>query len=59
MNGRRSPLSLYDEELASMDIDVGSSVVNFDPVDAQGFIRINALRLKLAGVQRKKAAGII
>ena len=39
--GRSSPSSLYDQELASMDIEGG-----FDQTDSAGFIRINALRLK-------------
>jgi argininosuccinate synthase len=39
--GRQSPSSLYDRALASMDVEGG-----YDAVDARGFIRINALRLK-------------
>ncbi len=39
--GRESPTSLYDPEVASME-----KQGNYDPVDAQGFIRINALRLR-------------
>nr|NIM00050.1 argininosuccinate synthase [Acidobacteriota bacterium]NIO58427.1 argininosuccinate synthase [Acidobacteriota bacterium]NIQ29611.1 argininosuccinate synthase [Acidobacteriota bacterium]NIT10191.1 argininosuccinate synthase [Acidobacteriota bacterium] len=39
--GRESPSSLYDRELASMDVEGG-----YDQSDARGFIRINALRLK-------------
>jgi len=39
--GRTSPSSLYDEQLSSMDIAGG-----FDQQDSEGFIRINALRLK-------------
>jgi argininosuccinate synthase len=38
---RYSPSSLYDQELSSMDVEGG-----FDQTDAQGFIRINAIRLK-------------
>ena len=37
--GRTSPTSLYDAELASMDVEGG-----YDPTHAEGFIRINALR---------------
>jgi len=37
---RRSPSSLYDQELSSMDVAGG-----YDQTDAQGFIRINAIRL--------------
>ena len=39
--GRESHSSLYDRELSSMDVEGG-----YDQVDARGFIRINALRLK-------------
>ena len=37
---RESSSSLYDQELASMDIEGG-----FDQKDSAGFIRINAIRL--------------
>jgi len=39
--GRESPVSLYDQELSSMEIEGG-----YDATDAQGFININAIRLK-------------
>ncbi|MCF7886724.1 MAG: argininosuccinate synthase [Candidatus Marinimicrobia bacterium] len=39
--GRKSPTSLYDRELSSMDIEGG-----FDAEDSKGFININAIRLK-------------
>ena len=39
--GRKSPTSLYDQELSSMDVEGG-----FDAVDSRGFININAIRLK-------------
>ena len=39
--GRSSPSSLYDEELVSMDVEG-----EYDPRHAEGFIKINALRLK-------------
>jgi len=38
---RRSPSSLYDQALSSMDIEGG-----FDQTDSKGFIAINAIRLK-------------
>jgi argininosuccinate synthase len=38
---RHSPSSLYDQELSSMDVDGG-----FDQTHSEGFIRINAIRLK-------------
>lgn len=39
--GRESPISLYNQDLSSMDIEGG-----FDATDSQGFININAIRLK-------------
>ncbi|MEW6279117.1 MAG: argininosuccinate synthase [Candidatus Eremiobacterota bacterium] len=39
--GRESPTSLYDRDLSSMDVEGG-----FNPRDSEGFIRINAIRLK-------------
>ena len=38
--GRRSPNSLYDEDLATFETS------NYDQRDAEGFIKLNALRLK-------------
>jgi len=40
VTGRESPSSLYDKKLSSMDIEGG-----FDQQDAEGFIKINAIRL--------------
>ena len=48
--GRSSSSSLYDQELSSMDIEGG-----FNQEDSQGFIRINALRLKAHRVIVRKA----
>ncbi|KAM6901095.1 argininosuccinate synthase [Lycodopsis pacificus] len=39
--GRESPKSLYNKELVSMDVQG-----DYDPCDATGFIRINAVRLR-------------
>jgi argininosuccinate synthase len=39
--GRESPTSLYNQELSSMDQEGG-----FDATDSEGFININAIRLK-------------
>uniref|UniRef100_A0A665WE49 Argininosuccinate synthase n=2 Tax=Echeneis naucrates TaxID=173247 RepID=A0A665WE49_ECHNA len=39
--GRESPKSLYNEELVSMDVQG-----DYDPCDASGFIRVNAVRLR-------------
>jgi argininosuccinate synthase len=41
--GRKSFRSLYDPTIATMESDAG----RYDPDDATGFIRLNALRLKL------------
>ncbi|XP_067929140.1 argininosuccinate synthase-like [Watersipora subatra] len=41
IKARESPNSLYSEELVSMDVQG-----NYNPVDANGFIRCNALRLQ-------------
>jgi len=38
---RNSPVSLYDQDLSSMDVEGG-----FDATDSRGFININAIRLK-------------
>ena len=43
--GRESPSSLYDQELASMDVEGG-----YDQTDAQGFINLTALRLRAHNV---------
>jgi argininosuccinate synthase len=45
--GRRSPDSLYDERIATFEAD---SVYN--QRDAEGFIKLNALRLRLGGSSR-------
>lgn len=39
--GRKSPSSLYDQDLASMEIEG-----DFDPRHSEGFIRINSIRLR-------------
>src|SRR6202171_927160 len=41
--GRKSPKSLYDPQIATME----SGTSTYDQSDASGFIRLNALRLKL------------
>jgi argininosuccinate synthase len=48
VTGRSSPYSLYQPEVASMDLIGG-----YDQTDAKGFIKLNALRLT-AGNQTKK-----
>ena len=47
--GRHSPSSLYDKDLSSMDVEGG-----YDQTHAEGFIRINALRLKAHKVIMRK-----
>jgi argininosuccinate synthase len=43
--GRRSEVSLYDEDVATME---GGAEEAYNQDDATGFIRLNALRLKIA-----------
>lgn len=49
--GRKSPLSLYRPEIATMEADPTES---YRQEDAAGFIRLNALRLKVAAQVNKK-----
>ena len=42
--GRKSPKSLYDPQIATME---GDGATKYDQGDATGFIRLNALRLKV------------
>ena len=42
IEGRRSPNSLYSEDLSTFENDSGA----YDQRDAEGFIKINSLRLK-------------
>ncbi|MEK7820666.1 MAG: argininosuccinate synthase, partial [Pseudomonadota bacterium] len=49
VTGRRSPVSLYNQELVTFEAD---SVYN--QRDAEGFIKLNALRLRLAAVADRK-----
>lgn len=46
VRGRTSPNALYNPDLASMDIEGGGGDFDYNPADAAGFIRINAVRLK-------------
>ena len=50
--GRKSPVSLYNPHIATMEAD---SSETYDQNDATGFIRLNALRLKVAAEVRAKA----
>jgi argininosuccinate synthase len=51
--GRESPYSLYDQDLVTFE----EGAVAYDHRDAEGFIRLNALRLRTLG-QRKKKLGL-
>jgi argininosuccinate synthase len=48
--GRKSPNSLYDADIATME---GSASAAYNQSDASGFIRLNALRLKVAAAREK------
>jgi argininosuccinate synthase len=48
--GRSSPYSLYDRELVTFE----EGEVSYDHRDAEGFIRLNALRLRTLAQRRKK-----
>ena len=51
-SGRKSPVSLYNPHIATMEADPTKA---YNQDDATGFIRLNALRLKVAAqVHRKK-----
>lgn len=50
--GRESPCALYSADLASMDIEDGGAGLEYNPQDAQGFIRINAVRLRANRILR-------
>mmetsp|Transcript_18177 Transcript_18177/g.30145 ORF Transcript_18177/g.30145 Transcript_18177/m.30145 type:complete len:418 (+) Transcript_18177:99-1352(+) len=52
--GRKSNKSLYNADLASMDIEGGGDAFDYNPADAQGFIRINSVRLKTYAALRAK-----
>ena len=47
--GRRSPKSLYSDELVTFEDDRGA----YDQKDASGFIRLNALRLRTLAARRR------
>ena len=50
--GRKSPVSLYNPKIATMEAD---SAEAYNQDDATGFIRLNALQLKVAAEVRAKA----
>jgi len=53
--GRESPVALYSSDLASMDIEDGGNGLEYNPIDSQGFIRINAVRLRAHSILQKAA----
>ncbi|HOV05304.1 MAG TPA: argininosuccinate synthase, partial [Kaistiaceae bacterium] len=48
--GRKSPMSLYSDELVTFEDDRGA----YDQKDAEGFIRLNALRLRTLGMRKMR-----
>jgi argininosuccinate synthase len=50
--GRRSEFSLYDPELVTFEEDAV-----YDQRDAEGFIRLNALRLRVLARSRQRRQG--
>jgi argininosuccinate synthase len=54
VRGRSSPKALYNADLASMDIEGGGDAFDYNPADANGFIRINAVRLKTYAALRAR-----
>jgi argininosuccinate synthase len=49
--GRSSPFSLYSQDLVTFEDDQGA----YDQKDAQGFIKLNALRLRTLAMRKRKA----
>ena len=49
--GRESPLSLYDQDLVTFEEGSGG----YDQRDAAGFIRLNALRLRIAAKRNQRS----
>jgi len=54
VKSRTSPKSLYNSDLASMDIEGGGEILDYNPSDAEGFIHINSCRLKTFAALRNK-----
>ena len=52
--GRKSPKSLYDPQVATME---GGGAEAYNQSDATGFIRLNALRLKVRAAISEKPVG--
>src|SRR5487761_2545463 len=52
--GRSSPQSLYSQDLVTFEDDRGA----YDQVDAQGFIKLNALRLRLGAMAGRRGGAL-
>jgi argininosuccinate synthase len=50
VSGRRSKESLFDEKIATFEDDAGA----YDQQDAEGFIKLNALRMRIAANKGRK-----
>src|SRR5471032_2623174 len=50
VTGRSSPYSLYSQDLVTFEDDQGA----YDQKDAQGFIKLNALRLRTLAMRKRK-----
>jgi argininosuccinate synthase len=50
VTGRASPQSLYSSELVTFEDDQGA----YDQQDAEGFIKLNALRLRTLEMRNRK-----
>lgn len=50
ITGRESADSLFDQEIATFEDDAGA----YDQADAAGFIKLNALRLRIAAQKQRK-----
>ena len=54
VTGRKAPGSLYDEALVTFEEDQGA----YDQFDAQGFIKLNALRLRLGAMAGRRGGAL-
>jgi argininosuccinate synthase len=54
VTGRKSPKSLYSMKHVTFDEDQGA----YDQFDAQGFIKLNALRLRLGAMAGRKGGAL-
>jgi argininosuccinate synthase len=51
---RETPYSLYSQDLVTFE----EGAVAYDQRDAEGFIKLNALRLRLVGARRRQITGV-